>query len=343
MDMEESEDIDEDYILWETSSALALSGYKSGLSDYPFKKLKLFGKTNGKMIDEILTFCSLESFWDAYDVDAVYEEAGTWYARIRYGYKALANQPAIYESGSGLLVIRKEYEGGFYYAVYEEGQYDMDGYRFTVEKKELDLEALGQDEILLKTVYAPVYETYAAGEFILDSEGQKIPQMEAVPIYTSQEVVSYEEILTPVKTTAVEGQVSIHVDTDEEFTEGEKHERTYRVVTEQKITEYTATVNVMTTKPAQKSGSYLKFPVLFYPGQYEIYEDNGTRKEPVIMLERVIKQAIEVKKDIALDSYEHNTYEIHRDPFTVLLEGITEHRRRRRFPAFSLNCICVLI
>ena len=108
----------------------------------------------------------------------------------------MANQPAIYESGSGLLVIRKEYEGGFYYAVYEEGQYDMDGYRFTVEKKELDLEALGQDEILLKTVYAPVYETYAAGEFILDSEGQKIPQMEAVPIYTSQEVVSYEEILT---------------------------------------------------------------------------------------------------------------------------------------------------
>lgn len=334
LDMEESEDIDEDYILWETSSALALSGYKSGLSDYPFKKLRLSGKTNGKMIDEILTFCSSESFWDAYDVDAVYEEAGTWYARIRYGYKALANQPAIYESGSGLLVIRKEYEGGFYYAVYEDGQYDMDGYRFTVEKKELDLEALGQDEILLKTVYAPVYETYAAGEFILDSEGQKIPQMEAVPIYTSQEVVSYEEILTPVKTTAVEGQVSIHVDTDEEFTEGEKHERTYRVVTEQKITEYTATVNVMTTKPEQESGSYLKFPVLFYPGQYEIYEDNGTRKEPVIMLERVIKQAIEVKKDIALDSYEHNTYEIHRDPFTVLFGGYNGTQETKTLPGF---------
>ena len=39
------------------------------------------------MIDEILTFCSLESFWDAYDVDAVYEEAGTWYARIRMDIK----------------------------------------------------------------------------------------------------------------------------------------------------------------------------------------------------------------------------------------------------------------
>ena len=115
---------------------------------------------------------------------------------------------------------------------------------------------------------------------------------------------------------------------------GEKHERTYRVVTEQKITEYTATVNVMTTKPAQKSGSYLKFPVLFYPGQYEIYEDNGTRKEPVIMLERVIKQAIEVKKDIALDSYEHNTYEIHRDPFTVLFGGYNGTQETKTLPGF---------
>lgn len=44
MDMEESEDIDEDYILWETSSALALSGYKSGLSDYPFKKTQIIWK-----------------------------------------------------------------------------------------------------------------------------------------------------------------------------------------------------------------------------------------------------------------------------------------------------------
>ena len=44
LDMEESEDIDEDYILWETSSALALSGYKSGLSDYPFKKTQIIWK-----------------------------------------------------------------------------------------------------------------------------------------------------------------------------------------------------------------------------------------------------------------------------------------------------------
>lgn len=46
-----------------------------------------------------------------------------------------------------VLVIRKEYEGGFYYAVYEDGQYDMDGYRFSREKG-TDLEALGQTKFV---------------------------------------------------------------------------------------------------------------------------------------------------------------------------------------------------
>lgn len=334
-DIEESEDIDEDYILWETSSALAVSGYKNGLSDYPFKKLKLSGKTNGKMIDEILESCASESFWDAYDVEAVYEEEGSWYAKIRYGYKALANQPVFYESGSGLLVIRKEYEGGSYYAVYEDGQYEKDGYRFTVEKKELDLEVLNHGEMQLKTVYAPVYETYAAGEFLLDCEGKQIPQMEAVPIYTSQEVTESEESLNPAETQVTEdGLLKVHVDTDEEFTEGEKREKTYRVVTKQEIKQYPAAVNVTTAKAVIEEGSYLKFPVLLYPGQYDVYEDAGTRNEPIIVLERIIKQAIKVTKDIALDSYEHNTYEIHRDPFTVLFGGYNGTQETKTLPGF---------
>ena len=41
----------------------------------------------------------------------------------------------------------------------------------------------------------------------------------------------------------------------------------------------------------------------------------------MIVEERVIKQAIKVTKDIALDYYEYNSYEIHRDPFTVLFGG----------------------
>ena len=338
MGMEESDAIDEDYILWETSSALAMSGYKNSLADAPWKLLKLSGDTNGEMIDEILTDCSSDSFWDAYDVEQIFEKDGSWYAKIRYAYKALKNQPVIYERGSGRLAIRKEYEGGYYYAVYEEGEYQKDGYRFNVEKKELDLEALTLGEIRLKTVYMPVYERYAAGEPLLDGEGNPVPQMETVPVYTNEAVTAYQETLTPVTVNVDRdsGRLTFSVDTTGEAFDKDKSEtRTYRVVTGQGITQYReAAVSVMTKKLEMEDGSYIKYAVLLYPGQYEIYEDGGTREKPLIVLERVIKQAIKVTKDIALDSYEHNTYEIHRDPFTVLFGGYNGKLETKTLPGF---------
>ena len=338
MDLEESEEIDEDYILWETSSALAMSGYKNILSDAPWNLLKLSGNTNGEIIDEILTACSSDSFWDAYDVEQIFEKDGSWYAKIRYAYKALKNQPVIYERGSGRLAIRKEYEGGYYYAIYEDGEYKKDGYRFTVEKKELDLEAFSLGEIRLKTVYAPVYERYEAGELLLDNEGNPIPQMETVPVYTNEAVTEYQETLTSVTVNVDRdsGRLIFSVDTSGEAFDKDKAEtRTYRVVTGQDITQYReAAVSVITKKPEMEDGSYIKYTALLYPGQYEIYEDDGTREKPLIVLERVIKQAIKVTKDIALDSYEHNTYEIHRDPFTVLFGGYNGKLETKTLPGF---------
>ena len=338
MDMEESEEIDEDYILWETSSALAMSGYKNGLTDAPWELLKLTGDTNGEMIEEILAFCSDNSFWDAYDVEQVFEEDGAWYAKIRYAYKALKNQPVIYERGSGRLAVKQEYGDGYYYAVYENGEYDQNGYRFTVEKKELDEEALLNGRIILKTVYAPVYETYAAGEVLLDNEGNPVPQMETVPVYADEEVTEYEETLTPLTVTAGSGNGALMVSVDtsgEDFSGEEAHSKTFRVTADGEITRYReAAIGVTTKKAELEEGSYIKYALLLYPGQYEIYEDAGTRETPVIVLERVIKQAIKVTKDIALDSYENNTYKIHRDPFTVLFGGYNGKRETKTLPGF---------
>ena len=68
-------------------------------------------------------------------------------------------------------------------------------------------------------------------------------------------------------------------------------------MTGQDITQYReVAVSVMTKKPEMEDGSYVKYAVLLYPGQYEIYEDDGTREKPLIVLERVIKQAIKVTK-----------------------------------------------
>ena len=278
-----------------------------------------------------------DSFWDAYEVDEIVQKGGSWYARIRYGYKGIVNRNAIYDKETGRLVIRREYEDSYYYVVYEAGQYERDGYRFTVERKELDREALESGEIRLKTVYSPVYETYGVGEFILDLQGQKVPVMETVPQYTTQETLTYEEILTPVKVSYDRDRnYSVaHIDTSGESFGTENSRKTFRVVVDGEISWYReAAVNVSTKREALDEGSYVKYAVLLYPGQLKVYEDSGTRERPIIVLERVIKQAIKVTKDIALDSYENNTYEIHRDPFTVLFGGYNGKQETKTLPRF---------
>lgn len=337
MDMEESSTIDEDYILQETSAALSLSGYKSGLTDAPWTLLQLSGDTNGEMIAEILEYCASDGFWDAYDVEQIFQKDGAWYAKIRYAYKGIVNKNALYDKGTGRLVVRQEYENGYYYVIYEADQYEQSGYRFTVEKKELDEAALSGGEIRVKTVYSPVYETYQAGEYLLDPEGQKIPVMETVPQYSTEEILTYEETLTPVAVSynSSRGCSVIHINTTAEKFEEENLERTFRVVVDGAISQYReAAVNVTTQKEELDEGSYVKYAVLLYPGQYEIYEDDGTREQSIVVLERVIKQAIKVTKDIALDSYEYNTYEIHRDPFTVLFGGYNGKQETKTLPGF---------
>lgn len=337
MALEESGAMNQDYILQEVSSALLNSGYKGGLTDGPWTLLKLSGQTNGERIEEILQYCVSDSFWDAYEVDEISQKGGSWHARIRYGYKGIGNRNAIYDKGTGCLVVRREYENGYYYVVYEADQYERDGYRFTVEKRELDREALAAGEIRLKAVYSPVYETYGEGEFILDSQGQKVPVMETVPQYTTQETLTFEEILTPVKVSfdRDKNHSVVHMDTSGENFGTENSKKTFRVVVDGEISRYReAAVNVSTRKEELDEGSYVKYAVLLYPGQYQAYEDSDTRVRPIVVLERVIKQAIKVTKDIALDSYEHNTYEIHRDPFTVLFGGYNGKQETKTLPGF---------
>ena len=129
-------------------------------------------------------------------------------------------------------------------------------------------------EIRLKTVYAPVYERYEAGELLLDNEGNPIPQMETVPVYTNEAVTEYQETLTSVTVTVNRdsGRLIFSVDTSGEAFDKDKAEtRTYRVVTGQDITQYReAAVSVITKKPEMEDGSYIKYTAVLYPGQYEM-------------------------------------------------------------------------
>lgn len=58
--------------------------------------------------------------------------------------------------------------------------------------------------------------------------------------------------------------------------------------------------------------TYVVITTLTYPGQEQVYEDNGTRKHPAQVYERPIRQRVKVVKDIQTrpdGSYENNTYD----------------------------------
>ena len=56
-------------------------------------------------------------------------------------------------------------------------------------------------------------------------------------------------------------------------------------------------------------GSFVQYIHLAYPGQNQTIQDGGTKKEPVLMLERAIRQPVRITKHISQSSYENvNTY-----------------------------------
>lgn len=68
--------------------------------------------------------------------------------------------------------------------------------------------------------------------------------------------------------------------------------------------------------------TYIRTVYLGYPGQESSFQDSGTRKQPVCVEERIIRQRVRIMKDIARTKegqYAHNTQAAsgHRDSFTM--------------------------
>lgn len=346
--IENSVDIQPEYILEQVNKALLQAGYKDNLDDAPWDIVELNGGTNGGCVDDILTYCAAEGFWDAWRLDDVYEENGTWYALLRYGYKAIKNA-AVYDTGSKRLFVRQtaladmegQEEEVSYYIVYSPDTYTKRGASFTVPEGEAEEVVYGKP-IRVAPVYEQLYETYASGEYLLDSEGNRVPEYESRPVYSDIASTEYEEVLTELGEVIYDqesGITKVHVDTsgiDWDAMDAPVSE-IFRAVAPRNdievdgrtmayadyLKEYQgASVSAYSTRPPFEEGSYSKEQILIYPGQWETYQDAGTRAEPVLVQQRCIKQAVKVTKDIAQDSYDEiNTYKIHRDPFTVLFGG----------------------
>ncbi|MFR5600910.1 MAG: SpaA isopeptide-forming pilin-related protein [Lachnospiraceae bacterium] len=326
-------------------------GYKklNDPGEAPWTVVDLSGGTNQELVTGILDWFAVHDFWDSAAVERVYEEGGTWKALVRHDYQAFKNTYAIYDAKHDSLYIRKEIslaDGGKAHGFirYGSGKFGISGSTVRVpEQSFADGLAVG-DPIAdaIQTNYQPLYETYQPGEYLLDENGDKIPEMELV--YTCGEVTEShtEEILTEIPA-AYDKETKTYQFHRTEKAPDQPVTTDYRIITRESSMEVDGAempyndhlirqgASVTAWAPAEEpdAGSYVRSQILLYPGQLQVCQDGGTRTEPVRVWERVIKQAIQVTKDIARDSYDkHNTYKVHRDPFTVLFGGYLGEGRK---------------
>ena len=342
--------IDGNYLADQVNDMLGQIGYKAAADTSPWADIELTGATNALAAQEIMDWFTAHNFFDCGAVESIYQKDGGYHARLLYDYSAASDTyPAVYDSVNQKLYVRKvaEVEGGpagevGYWIEYQKGEYSLKSKTVSIkEKRQVTNSIPYGDDIaaFIEVVYQPVYETYQAGEVLLDRSGNPIPVMERVYMYEDQEQTVEREKLVPLDAVydAQSGTYTIHIANDMDWSGTTDAVRTiYRIVTTEKTIEHDgvemsynqymtdvvgAGVSAYASMPELDEGSYIKTQALVYPGQNEPTQDGGTGNRPVQVLQRAIKQSIKVTKDISQASYDGvNTYgAVHNDPLTVLL------------------------
>lgn len=346
------------------ATLLAAAGYKKCTEEYPWVLLPLSGGTEEEMAGEIVEWCMKNGIWDSFLVEEIVELDGAKFGAVRYGYSVLDTERAVFHPETGQLIVRKEWEDGFYYIVYGEEDYVRNGMYFVVDKKAVGEKLNKWEPIEPEPVYTRMADTYKKGEILCDWQGRPVSELEAVGEYESVPVINRKDTLIPIEHNSYnphENQHELVWDTSEidwEKQEGPM-EMTVRVLLPSKImtidgemmtaTDYYGRFsNIGYTVEAGeteiKSSSYVEKAFLRYPGAGQIYEDGfrvgvGTREIPRTVLQRVIKQPIRIEKRIDEDSYGlNNTYKIHRDPFTEQMGGYGDQEPALSAEGFRFQC-----
>lgn len=219
----------------------------------------------------------------------------------------------IYDKVNECIVVNKteEVDGEWvdFRAIYKKGSFTMNadltvtvrGYGF----QEIDEES---GEVKTSPLFEPEYERYQRGEVLLDEEGNEIQKTELLEVFEEATYTQYVEERQIVAATYEDGVYSFHVDGTGDMN------RNYVVVLpdhaqgKEVFLNAGLSVNVPFKISETAAGSYIKTVILSYPGQTIIMQDAGTLKLPIVVQERVIKQALRITKTIAEDSYKNNTY-----------------------------------
>lgn len=354
-----------DHIKEKAMALLKEAGYKKCTDKYPWEILLLEGETEEEMADEIYRWCRENSIWDAFKVEDVFEKNGNTYGVIRYGYSVLEGQGAVFHPGFNQLIVKKTWDQGFYYIVYDTADYIRNGMYFIVEKREADKKTDGWDAIEPEPVYKKQVVFEVNNTVRSDEEDKLRTEVKAGKQFETVTEEYGKEELIPLKKITYDYTHNCHrlvVDTSDIDwkIQGEPVEIIIRVSMPSNVIEMEG--EVMTAgdhrrryssvgysiteidKSYDHGKTYIEKAVLRYQGGHRIYEDYtveelGTRYEPLSVLERVIKQPIKIEKVIDKNSYDQNhTYKIHKDPFTEHMGGYNGRPPALSFNGFLFRC-----
>lgn len=373
-DAEYADLFDPDYVTLEVNRILQEKGFKTLGNEAPAWVLPLPEcETNEAAMQVIIEVLKQDAFWDSYVLEEIYSEttgAGTsddplitqYFAVIRYGYTLIKNRTNFYDPLTKRVILRRncQYErdgqliDGECYLIYQTGEYEKTGNKVTINRGTIKNPVIFGAIPIIEVDYGAVFDQYTAGEQILDEHGNPIPEMIEVYTYGTETIIEYKETWNQIPATDISydptaGTYILHFDNTIDWADiTEALIMTIRAkaptdrFADMPYADYIlrngGNASAVTVKHKQETGSYRVYVDLFYPGQFVAWQDAGTREKPLIVLQRVIKQAVKVIKDISKQSYDRrNTYSLHKDAFTVLYGGYHGREPAKSLPGFHFK------
>lgn len=357
--------IDTDYLKEEVNKLLKKANFKESVTD-TYKILSIVASNNKEFIAKFIDFVNANSFYDSIRIERIENQNGKIKVLLKLDYTySLGNKEhkntCFLDMKTKKIYVKKEFttvdnKKVYTWLDYIENRYTLDKKvailkpKYEIVNNKIDLDCLDETkaEYLdridnLKTEYKPIYETYKEGEILLDKDGNPYVEIERKYEYEEVERTTYKEESEEIKakfneeTSKYEIEMLNNLKIDDNATnsfvlriqtkESKKDDKDYSNY----LIEKGASVDVLPLEDKKElnKGSYIEKISLVYPGQLKVYEDGNTRNKKVQVLERVIKQAIKISKDISVNSYEDdNTYKIHKDPFTTLFAGFFKSTKK---------------
>lgn len=269
------------------------------------------------------------SVFNAFEMLGTYIKDGTIYAAIGYCYRDARTNSAIYNPDNESVYVKIDVPytvsgstlSGFAYRSYDMSQCEnvqKNGNGFVVSATVPNETASGSPEyakepmegkLAFSIVPDDTIWTYAAGEQLLDNDGEPVVKP----------VIIYEDVTPTYVTEAVNREI-----TDVSFQSAGNGSGTYTMTIPQEWIDHAGgkldfriiydngeggSVSskelyahshgvVGVTFPMGSADSYIEPLFLMYPGDQEIRQDAGTIASPTGVLERPIRQKVRIEKDI---------------------------------------------